>query len=320
MPTRLYIPREVKEQIRQHLDAAVERAAGGYGSAKEEEDALTGQLGILLKIAAQRVQVSSQQELGGVWTWSIDYFKFRGRGANATEKLLGADGIFELRLNRGWREERKSLLFQAKNNWDYDRHLFEQCVKLSTWREATFVVNYGPGSIAAYPIDSAIKSRGRKPTGSLGIPLGSFLGNNFLECLVGSTDLYFDAKQRMLVWRAINQEMVATRFSLGHRLMVRVNAPKQQGVTSQKIDREIPNEQIHDYRIDATPEDILSVDLDCTQKDASRAMRQLAATYHPDAYSEMLNDLLKGILTRRAQEVNDAYVKIRARTEKKPSR
>ncbi len=217
----LYVPAVVKASIRDHVESAVQRAVHGYLSASEDEDTLTGHLGALLSVASQRV-VEVSGDFAGVWTWSLDYYKFRGRGAGATERILGADGVFEVRLVIGGRLTQKSLLFQAKNNWSSDPSLLSQCIKLSTWREAAFVLNYTPDGFLAYSIDEVIRTRGVKRRQPSATPFAEYLGGQFLDCLVGNTNLHYDPRKRKLIWRTMNNEVVATRFSLGHRFAVKV--------------------------------------------------------------------------------------------------
>src|SRR5437660_420339 len=175
----LYIPEAVKASISRHLYLTTARAVDGYLSASEDEDVLTGSLGASLRANTQKVLVT-QDEINGTWTWSIGYYKFRGRGKNATEKLTGADGIFELIVTGPARSQKKSLLFQAKNNWTNDIHLLEQSIKLSNWREAAFVLNYLPNQIEAYLLDDVVKSRGVKSEDVGSMPLADFLSRNFL--------------------------------------------------------------------------------------------------------------------------------------------
>ncbi|HEV7857283.1 MAG TPA: hypothetical protein VGO91_01405 [Pyrinomonadaceae bacterium] len=162
MRGNLYIPEEVKESISSHPYASIAKAVEGYVSGSEEEDTLTGGLGENLRISNQKVDVPVGQEISGSWTWSITFHKFRGRGNNATENLLGADGIFELSVGRGdiqANTQKKCLLFQAKNQWQgSDKSLFEQCIKLSTWREASFVLNYIPTDYETLFIDDVIRA------------------------------------------------------------------------------------------------------------------------------------------------------------------
>src|ERR1700730_16724366 len=80
----LYIPEEVKRDIRNHIVTAVTDAIGGFESASEDEDTLTGHLGATLRSPTRVVNVLEDQ-LTGRWRWSLTYTKFRGKGPSATE-------------------------------------------------------------------------------------------------------------------------------------------------------------------------------------------------------------------------------------------
>ena len=165
MRRRMYIPDAVRDAIRDHVAAALDRAASEFDIRGEDEDTLTGHMGALLQVARQRVEVPPPDELPGVWQWAIKYTKFRGRGPGATERSSGADGIFELTLEIGGRTERKSLLFQAKVGARGGRDLVEQALKLSTWREAAVVIAYAPTGFTAFTLDEVLASRGGTPRG-----------------------------------------------------------------------------------------------------------------------------------------------------------
>ncbi len=306
MRRRLFIPDEVKDSISSHLYASTAKAIGGYLSGNEDEDTLTGDLGASLRISSQKVDVPAGQEVSGPWTWSITYYKFRGRGNKATENLLGADGIFELSVN--WNVgniEKKCLLFQAKNQWhNSDKSLLEQCIKLSTWREAAFILNYTPTDYEAFFIDDVIRAGGSRLQASQGVSLGAFLSRHFLECLIGDTDLKYDATSRRLSWRALNGEMVETGFSVRHRFSVNINPPKR-NKRIKSGHREIPNNEVYGYRMQASEEDMLSLRPDYTEKDIKNARRKLAQAYHTDVNQNM-DSLLQEILNRRMQEFNHA--------------
>src|SRR5216684_2725852 len=151
MRGRLFIPEEVKRSIRVHLQEAVPRAVEGYVSAHEDEDTLTGHLGANLRTGWHRVVIQDPESQNfREWRWELTYYKFRGRGPGATEKVLGADGLFALDLTIGSRTEQKTLLFQAKTADDAGgRPLLEQSIKLSTWREAAFVLVYSESDFRA---------------------------------------------------------------------------------------------------------------------------------------------------------------------------
>lgn len=313
MRRRLYIPQELIQAISAHIKAAVPRAVEGYWSANEDEDVLTGHLGACLKIGSQKVRVvETQSERPGDWTWSLDYFKFRGRGKNATENILGADGLFELRLQLGYRTETKSLLFQAKKDWESDPNLVSQCIKLSTWREAAFVLNYTPTAFEAFSIDQVLKTRGSRPSATDLRSLGDFLAGDFLECLVGDTDLSYDPRARRLIWRAISGEIVSTVFDVKHRMRFNVKAPPSSD--HDRVDKHIPNSEIHNYRMEARDEEILSLESGHSVKELKAARNDLSLAYHPDRFSEG-DELLRKILNRRMQEINQAYERVYAHRE-----
>jgi hypothetical protein len=313
---RLFIPDAVKESISQHLYASTAEAVNGYLSGHEDEDSLTGDLGASLRIGTQTVHIPEGQEVSGSWTWSITYYKFRGRGKKATEKVLGADGIFELAVNWGTQNnEKKCLLFQAKNQWqEKDQKLFEQCIKLSTWREAAFVLNYAPNNYEAFFIDDVIKAGGSRAPVSTGISLASFLSRHFLECLIGDTDLAYDAKSRTLSWRALNGEKVATKFSVGHRFSIKINPPKRRQRRKDES-REIANDEVYGYRMQISEEDMLSLKPDYTEKDLKKARQKLAQIYHTDLNPGM-DELYREIMNRRMQEMNNARDILYARVKR----
>src|SRR5436190_19048543 len=145
MPRSLAIPDEGQQAIRARLTDALAQASGAFDSAAEDEDTLTGDLCGALRTPRRRVFVAqSVAEIPGEWTWSINYYKFRGRGAGAPENKVGADGIFELTVDYGAHSETKSLLFQAKVEGKQPGLLLEQALKLSTWREAAFILVHSP--------------------------------------------------------------------------------------------------------------------------------------------------------------------------------
>lgn len=315
MRRRLYIPEEVTRAMADHIRAAVPKAVEGYWSANEDEDVLTGHLGACLRIGNQKVRVVEKQtERPGDWTWSVDYYKFRGRGKDATEHILGADGLFELRLQLGYRTEVKSLLFQAKKDWSNDPDLVTQCIKLSTWREAAFVLNYTPEAFEAFSLDDVLRSRGTRPQDPHARALGDFLAGDFLECLVGDTDLSYDPKARKLIWRAMSGEIVATVFKVKHRIRANVKAPPSS--RHDRVDRHIPNSEIHNYRMGAKDEEILSLDSGHSERELKAARNSLALAYHPDQYNEG-DDLLRQILKRRMQEINRAFERVYAHRKHK---
>ncbi len=310
----LNIPEEVKVKIRKHISESYKNALDGYYSANEEEDALTGDLGASLRVKNQKVNVERTKQ-SGTWTWSINYHKFRGRGPGATESLLGADGIFELSLKEGNYIQKKNLLFQSKMNWKDDPNLIQQTLKLTTWREAAFVLNFTPDVFEAIDLDTVISSRGKRIELTKTKKLDEFLGNDFLNCHVGDTDLKYDGNTRKLIWRTNKGETVATKFSIPHRIAVEVKAPTITHGNDMIYDREIPHDEIYKNRMDASEEDILSLDYNATLKELKKARIGKALIYHSDKYN-FDSDLLNEIMTMRMQEVNQAHDSLKQKFKK----
>ena len=95
------------EAISRHVNRAVARAKRGYWSAFAEEDTLTGALLSKLQAAGRKVVVAEEeQSRGGVWTWEIDYHKFRSKPKGAPEGTLGADAIFTIKSEKRARGSR----------------------------------------------------------------------------------------------------------------------------------------------------------------------------------------------------------------------
>jgi hypothetical protein len=306
MAGTVFLPPQVREAIRQHIADSLGKAQAGYWSAYEDEDVLTGQLGGLLRISNQTVESYGQDERPTTYEWSIDYKKFRGRGKRATESLIGADGIFELRVKVGSRQEQKSILFQAKKEWTKDPQVLTQAIKMSNWREAAFILNYKPTGFEAYGIDDTVMMRGQRPTSSSRQDLSTFLSDNFLACKIGDTDLSYDAKSKSLTWRDMQGAMIRTSFDLKHRISIRVKASNIPGSV-----KTIRTKDIHMHRMYAEPADILGVP-SYAKEQAKKAYRVLAQTYHPDTLGH-LDTLLREIAGRRMQEAVDAF----AETKKK---
>jgi len=274
-----------------------------YESAQEDEDVLTGHLGSKLT-TRRRVVMVEDAEVPGPWAWSLQYRKFRGRGPNATEKRLGADGIFELMLERPGRTETKSLLFQSKMAGSGGTDLVEQCARLSTWREAAVVLSYSPDGIGAVSIDSALAARGALHR-AVSTPLDAYLADLFIPCRVGDNDLRYFAQSRTLVWRTNTGEIVATRFPIKHRFRIEVKPPGQRE-RMPFIDREIPVSDIHKYRMEVRPDELLATNPGEPPANPKSAVRALSKIYHPDLFGAFSPEIRETVKVRM-QEFNEAW-------------
>ncbi|MBK8786096.1 MAG: hypothetical protein IPN43_06245 [Chitinophagaceae bacterium] len=238
MVRQIYIPQEVKDDIRKHLDTSINKAVNGFPSSYEDEDVVTGHLFGLMKSDEQSVVVKNQ-EVNGEWKWSIDFKKFGGRGKAATESIIGADGIIELHLTQNNETVSKSLLFQSKLDWDKkDKKLYEQCAKLLTWLGAAVVINYTQEKYEAYSLDQVFSSQGSKP--SRAKLLQTMLGADFIDCTIGDSDLFYDAVKKSLTWLNNDNMYVSTKFNLNRRLKINIKAPNRNSFYKIKAEKEIP--------------------------------------------------------------------------------
>ena len=303
MPRRLYIPKAVVDSISDHIRASITKSLDGFLSASEDEDTMTGHLGACLRSGPHNVQVT-EGEVNGIWKWSIDYVKFRGRGRAATESHLGADGIFELRVAWGPRTETKSLLFQSKLDWSLDRDLVKQAILLSTWREAAVIFNYTAKVFEAFSIDSVLSSKGKRSAAGDPLRLEDALTEYFLQCKIGNADIVYDARTRRLSWRDVHGVLVATQFSIPKRIRIDVQSPtSKQNISFDKLLR---FEEIHAHRMEVEPQEVLTPLLASQEVSAKDMKRILSMAYHPDRYAPY-EQLFKDVATKRMQEINAAY-------------
>lgn len=111
---------------------------------------------------------------------------------------MGADGVLEIRVGNAELDQQKCSLFQAKNSRKKDANLLSQCIKMSTWREAPFVISYSSVGYFAYPLDEVLLTKGSLTKAKNGIPLGSWIADWFIGCRNGRTEIFYDKVQRRL--------------------------------------------------------------------------------------------------------------------------
>ncbi|WPQ63815.1 hypothetical protein SIO70_02945 [Chitinophaga sancti] len=280
----IYIPIQVKDAIQNHLNESITRGLRAYESAFEDEDVLTGHLFGLMKIDEQNV-IIDDLEVGGTWKWSIDYKKFGGRGKGAPESIIGADGIFELSLYRGDEEMKKSLLFQSKLDWQSrDEKLYLQCSKLITWLGAATIINYTQDELESYSIEDVIANHGRKPSEMK--PLIQLLGDDFINCFIGDSDLRYDAFTKRLIWLDRDNETVATKFNINRRLKINVTAPRRFPFQETKIDKIISADEINKHQLNTDLNDF-NVGNANTLKELRKIQAKLSKVFHPDRHASL---------------------------------
>jgi hypothetical protein len=305
LPGKIYLPPQVLQSIREHVEAAVRHAESGYASAQEEEDTITGELGGALRTSEVRLVNVTDWQPAGMWRWSITYSKFGSKGKDATEFLVGADGIFEIRVHRAERDQRKAALFQAKNARDRDPRLVEQCAKMSVWREACFVVSYGRSGYSAFSIDDILSAKGSISVAENGAPLASWIMDTFIGCRIGHPDLHYDKDLRRLYWlRAPGDEFrwVWVDFSPKHLVQIDVTPPGWEMSNATEIN---PG-QISLNRLAYSPEDLFGVEGSVTLSWLRRRRKELLYAYHSDRSNQLPGES-KSRLEKRVIEIYDAF-------------
>ena len=277
-----------------------------FESAGEDEDVVTGDFGSLIRRGPVKVSVEAP-EGGGIWTWRITYKKLRGRGPSATEKHVGADGIWEFTLDHGANgPQRKAALFQAKMTGEAGEKLFTQAVIMSTWREAAFVVEYTPETVFAIHVDDVVAARGKAVGDTARIPFDEFIVEQFISCKIGDRDLLYDRASRRLFWRDSSDAVVVVNFSAKHKFDVNVKPPWYFDPTLPQPDKELKPDEIYEHRMMVQPHEILRVDASATKTELTKARRHIAQLYHPDKVGG-LDDQIRAAMNRRMSEVNAAF-------------
>lgn len=301
MTKRIFIPPEVIESIQMHLNSSIKKTLEQFSSSFENEDAFTGHLfGSLIK-KNQNVKVNNP-EIGGIWKWSIDYKKFGSGGKNSTESILGADGIIELQLNHsnGYQTS-KNLLFQSKLDWTgKDLKLYKQCVKLLVWLGAVTIINYTQTNIEVFNIEDIINEKGLKPNSKTN--LQNLIGDVFLKCEIGDSDLFYNVNKKELIWLDVNDKFVSTKFSLNRRLKILVEEPKRDNPRYPKSFETVPNDLIYKHRLKSNffKNKVLSIVDPLKQKIIKNQMSHI---FHPDKHNKLTEG--KNILTNIMQEINN---------------
>jgi len=204
--------------IQEHVARAGKLAPGGYSSAAEEEDSLTGDFGATLRTGFNEFL---DPRTGRLWIWRVTYRKLRGRGAQATEKFVGADGVLQIVVSYERRVFIKGVLFQAKNAWSSDRTLRRECSKLRPWGDAAVVFDYRPEGYSVYTVEQVLLSRGIRSLAGEPRPMPSFLADSFVACKEGALGLYYRPSTRQLFWPS-DLGLVAADFGVKHRLAIEV--------------------------------------------------------------------------------------------------
>ncbi len=186
--------------IRDRYYAGVTAAELGFDFSKGDEDSLTGALGQALLTPSTLVTTNADTQ----FRYAIYHYKLRGRGPNAPEAELGADGIFQIEVTDrdGKLLRRKGLLFQSKKEWTgKDSLLGKQAKKMAKKPGAGIVIDFGPQGYNTCPAKLAAHAEGQRHDIDKRefTRLAKTLGDEFVRCRVGVEGLWYDPDRELLI-------------------------------------------------------------------------------------------------------------------------
>ncbi|TKR34130.1 hypothetical protein FCE95_07655 [Luteimonas gilva] len=193
------LPPSLISMLRDRYLAGVADAEAFFDQNRGDEDSLTGALGQALAMREPILFTGPE----GIYSVRVSYMKLRGRGPNAPEKRLGADGIFQIEVanNRGDVIRRKGLPFQAKTNWrGKSSTLLRQAELMEQMSPGGLVIDYSSNGYKACLANNVVVVGGHRSgvnhSGAMR-PLGQVLSRDFLNCTIGTRDLYFDPEREI---------------------------------------------------------------------------------------------------------------------------
>jgi hypothetical protein len=199
------LPPAVVRMLQKHFYAGVKEAEVRFRYHSADEDAVTGALGDRLIEPETLVTVGGQID-----HWSAVYHKIRGRGPNAPEKRIGADGIFQLEVLD--QQERfilrKGLLFQSKIGWKgRNGKLLRQARDILAQSRSSILIDYSANGYKAIGAKEVVAAGGNRRLVSPedDKSLAQVLGDEFVLCARGDRGLYWESERERLV---VNREQV----------------------------------------------------------------------------------------------------------------
>lgn len=223
---REVVPEQVVKQIQRHLRSRCRIAQQGFSQMAMDEDSVTGALGERLRTTRSQGRTSHID--GVTWRWKITSHKLRGRGPNAAEASVGADGLFQIELEDMTTQEiwRKGLLFQAKMEKDRNKKLLVEEMKNmeKITPNESLVVEYGDNEYRAIRSSDLLRSGKSLRTVDEGVSqsLGDILADEFVECTLGVRGMYYDS-QRQIILVPSQDDMVARRYAIDHRISIDIS-------------------------------------------------------------------------------------------------
>lgn len=190
-PLASHVPAGLVRRLREHFTGKIEEAVQRYRFNEADEDSLTGALAHALSTPERIVTVAN----GVTYSFAIESYKILGKGPGTPESRTGADGIFQVSVqSNGKRIFEKGLPFQAKKLNRYRAtEVLPQAKDMLRTSESGIVLCFSPDGYKAADARHLVGVSTEDISTPAGFhPLGSVLGDWFLECRVGRVGLTFD--------------------------------------------------------------------------------------------------------------------------------
>jgi hypothetical protein len=198
------LPKNLSEEIKTKIRENSLKGEKGWKYSNEEEDSLLGHfLGNLITDK----QYFEQSEK--IYEWEISYNKFRGRGKNALESIVGADAIitFEIIDNISNNKTVKSILFQAKKEGNSSGLKKQKDLMNKFAKGGNFIFTCGPNGYFAQDNIDDEKVR-----------IGNFLADQFVACTIGIQGMFYDDKKKEL----ITKNKIKTDYPIVDEIVIEV--------------------------------------------------------------------------------------------------
>jgi predicted transcriptional regulator len=212
------LPPPVFQSIQSHLRTKSKQGEGAWECADQEEDSITGHFCGQLYTPRWIKDNAGGED----WEFRVTYKKFRSKGKDAEEKILGADGIVEVHIEKKSLEEKhvKGLLFQAKKSNDTrGKKLEEQAEKMArVVKNASCIFEYGK-EFYAYDASLIAKRASKKDIRESKNPIGDFLADTYLTCEIGKIGMSYDAVAKEIIYPE-NGSIIRRKACLDYRLRI----------------------------------------------------------------------------------------------------
>lgn len=189
------VPQGVIKRIRTHFNESIEEAVKRHRFNKNKEDGLTGGLVQAMAMPEQLVTVVK----GAQFSFAVEVYTILGNGPGTPEKRTGADGIFQIIVRHGDKEIfSKGLPFQSKRDDQYTpKGVQEQAEIMFKTSGSGIVLRFSDTVFDALDVRHEVGDHDEQelPTEAGFHPLGTVLGDWFLQCHVGVLGLAFDENE-----------------------------------------------------------------------------------------------------------------------------